>query len=180
MIRRTLLALTLCAASASYVHAQDTQAQPAAAEAPLRKQVLSLQPIHVMLEWYSGEYERALNSTTTLGVGGSFFGMGDVDYFSADAKLRYYPSGDALRGLSFGFTLGPTVLSQADIDNLDEEETFQAIGIGFELAKSQLLGQERRFYYGYGAGIKRLIPFGDDSDAELSVPTLRFAIGYAF
>ena len=183
MIRRTLMALALCAASASLAQAQDAgpQQEPQARrEGPARTQVLSIQPIHVMLEWYSGEYERALNATTTLGVGGSYFGMGDFDYGSADVKLRYYPSGDALRGLSFGFTVGPTIFSELDPDNLDEESDFTALGIGFELAKSQLLGQDRRFYYGYGAGIKRLIPLGEDGGADLSVPTLRFAIGYAF
>ena len=49
------------------------------------------------------------------------------------------------------------------------------------LARSHLLGVERHFYYGYGAGFKRLfVVSGAESGAELALPTLRLSIGYAF
>jgi len=53
--------------------------------------------------------------------------------------------------------------------------------VGFEIARSNTLGVDRRFYYGYGAGAKRPFPFGDSSgDASLVLPTPRLSIGVLF
>ncbi|HEX5724967.1 MAG TPA: hypothetical protein VFX98_05850 [Longimicrobiaceae bacterium] len=177
MSRRILAALALCAASAAPLAGQQA---PADSSSFVPRQVVSLQPIHALLEWYSGEYERVVSRTTTVGVGGSFFGLEGVDYFSADAKLRYYPSGDPLRGLSFAVTVGPTLISDSDFE--EGEDDYQAVGVGFEVSRSHLSGVDRRFFWGYGIGAKRLIPFDGNGleDGELAVPTLRFSVGYAF
>lgn len=160
--------------------AQDADTVPA----PLRTNVVSVLPLHAAIGFYAGDYERARNNTTSLGMGASYFEMGDGDdgfqYGSAEAKLRYYPSGDVLSGLSFGLTAGPTwVTADDDFDGASESAT--ALGIGFEIAKSRLMGVDRRFYYGYGGGLKRLfIVNGEAEGSETTIPTLRLSVGYAF
>ena len=180
MIRRIHAALLfVCAAGA---------AAPAAAQEPvqvdttvIRRQALSILPIHAILGFYAGDYERAIGNTATLGIGGSYFDLSDFTYGTAEAKLRYYPSGDPLRGLSFGVTAGPTFVSAGDDFEGEGEESFTALGVGFEVARSHILGVDRRFYYGYGAGAKRLFFAADEGDgAEVVIPTLRLSVGYAF
>lgn len=203
MTHRILLAAALlaCAAPAA---AQSTPApaRPDSA-AQVRTQALSILPIHFLFGWYAGDYERVLTRTTTLGIGASHFSFGgwddgydqgyvdgdgviigddedDFRYTSAEAKLRYYPSGDALDGLSFGVTAGPTWVSNG-LDSGDEGDTYAAIGLGFEVARSNTLGIDRRFYYGFGAGAKRLFPVSDGSDdAQHVIPTLRLSVGVLF
>jgi hypothetical protein len=187
---RPLFALTLALAAlaAGPGRAATQTPAPAADSAVVRTQAISILPLHAVFGFYAGEYERAINNTTTLAVGGSYFSLDDLRYSTVEAKLRYYPSGDALNGLSFGVTAGPTMLSDREYDNEDggqeSRESITGVGIGFEIAKSRLLGVDRRFYYGYGAGLKRIFFNGDDdalfSDAEVVIPTVRLSIGYAF
>jgi hypothetical protein len=178
MIRRTSAALLFAAA---------VLAAPAAAQTDtteiVRTQALSILPVHAILGFYAGDYERAVGQTTTLGVGASYFDLDDFTYATAEAKLRYYPSGDPLRGLSFGITAGPTYLSESssDFEGGESEDNVTAIGLGVEIARSHILGVDRRFYYGYGAGAKRLFFTGEEADGvEVVLPTLRLSVGYAF
>lgn len=183
------LALALAALATGPGRAAAQTPAPAADSALVRTQVISILPLHSIFGFYAGEYERAINNTTTLGVGGSYFSLNDFRYSTVEAKLRYYPSGDPLKGLSFGVTAGPTMLSDReysydDGNENERRESITGVGIGFEIAKSQLLGVDQRFYYGYGAGLKRIFFSGDDdalfSDAEVVLPTLRLSVGYAF
>lgn len=167
-------------------------AAPAAAQAVdsaayVPAQAISILPLHAAFGFYAGDYERAVGQTVTAGVGGSYFSLGDdgdeFRYSSLEAKMRYYPSGDPLNGLSFGLTVGPTFVSaDDDFDGETEpDEDLTALGIGFEIARSHLMGVDRHFYYGYGAGFKRLfVVSGEESGAETAIPTLRLSIGYAF
>lgn len=161
-------------------------AAPAAAQdldsiaAATPTQAISFLPIHVVFGFFGGDYERAVSATTTFGLGASYFSLGDddeFDYASVEGKMRYYPSGDVLNGMSFGVTVGPTFLSG---DGGEEDVT--AIGIGFEIARSHLMGRDRHFYYGYGAGLKRLFTSSstEDSDAPYVLPSARLSVGYAF
>jgi hypothetical protein len=179
--------LAAAAALAVVFSAQPARAQAVAdsvAAANVRTQAISVLPLHVMFGFYAGDYERAVNPTTTLGAGGSYYEAGDGDnrfqYASAEAKLRYYPSADVLSGLSFGLTAGPTwVSADDDFDGVSSSAT--ALGIGFEIARSHLMGVDRRFYYGYGGGLKRLfIVNGEAEGSETTLPTLRLSVGYAF
>jgi hypothetical protein len=161
-------------------------AAPAAAQEdtlPVRTQAIAVLPLHAAFGFYAGEYERAVGETATLGLGASYFSLGDEadDFFysSVEVKARYYPSADPLKGLSFGITAGPTFLRERD--NFDgARESVTALGIGFELARSHILGRDQRFYYGYGGGFKRLFYSEEGSRGETTIPTLRLSIGYAF
>jgi hypothetical protein len=173
--------LAAAAALAFLFAAAPAAAQAAdSAAASMPAQALSVLPLHAAFGFYAGDYERAVGPTVTAGLGGSYFSLSDFGYSSVEAKVRYYPSGDVLNGLSFGLTAGPTFLSAGDgFDG--EEDDITAVGIGFEIARSHLMGVERHFYYGYGAGFKRLFMVsGEESGAEMALPTLRLSIGYAF
>lgn len=169
-------------------------AAPAAAQdadtvaAPIRTQALSILPLHAMFGFYAGDYERVVSPTLTAGVGASYFSLGgggdesiEFGYSSIEAKARYYPSGDPLRGLSFGLTAGPTFLAGEDDYSGGQKESITAMGVGFEIARSHILGVDRRFFYGYGGGLKRLFLLtGDENNAETTIPTARLSVGYAF
>ncbi len=181
MIRRTFAAALLAGA---------VLGAPAAAQtadttgAPVRMQAISILPFHALLGFYAGDFERVVGETATLGIGASHFSLGDGEdgftYATAEAKLRYYPSGDPLRGLSFGVTAGPTFVASDD-SFTGEDDSYTAIGVGFEVARSHIMGTDQRFYYGYGVGAKRLYFLGDEADGvQLVLPTLRLSVGYAF
>lgn len=63
---------------------------------------------------YAVELEQPPGSTTTLGVGGTYWSpeyVGqDITYKSSDLKLPSYPPGRALEGFAFGMSAGyPTI-----------------------------------------------------------------------
>ncbi|HZG43273.1 MAG TPA: hypothetical protein VEY93_09945 [Longimicrobium sp.] len=160
----------LCLAAVLPASAQS----PDSAAAPARRSVLSILPIHSSIGFYAGDFEQALSPTLTLGAGAGHFSIGDYSYTSLELKGRFYPSEDALNGVSVGMTLGPTFLSEEGNGGVT------AIGIGFEAAKSHLFGDDRRMYLGYGVGGKRLFFTDEAAGAQLALPTLRFSVGYAF
>jgi hypothetical protein len=181
MIRRTSCALLLAGALFAAPAAAQTTDTTAA---PVRTQAISILPFHALIGFYAGDYERAVGQTATLGLGSSYFSLGEgsdeFTYATAEAKLRYYPSGDPLRGLSFGLTVGPTFVSTGE-ELAGEDESYTAVGVGFEVARSHIMGEDQRFYYGYGAGGKRLFFTGDEADGvEVVIPTLRLSVGMAF
>jgi hypothetical protein len=163
------------------------------------RQVFSIQPVHAILGWYSAEYERVVAPTTTIGVTGAYFDWeGESTYVSAEGTLRYYPSADALDGLAFGMTLGPTFVTDREtyyyyygvavepipydvVPPMTQREHFRAIGFGFEISRSHILGVERRFHWAYGAGAKRLIRVsGDAGNASMVIPMARLSVGFSF
>jgi hypothetical protein len=177
------LRITAAAALACTLAALPAAAQTDTMAAPVRRQAISILPLHAILGFYAGDYEHAVGRTATIGLGASYFTLtvdeDELVYATTEAKFRYYPSGDPLRGLSFGLTAGPTFLTLESPDGDDESTT--AVGVGFEVARSHVLGVDRRFYYGYGAGAKRLFFTGDEvEEVELVLPTLRLSVGYAF
>lgn len=176
--------------------AQEPSPHSESAPPPTRTQSISVLPLHFILGFYAGDYEKAVGRTITAGLGASYFSSGGgveyddggqsygtdgFSYSTLEGKLRYYPSGDVLDGLSFGATFGPTHVT-GDSASPDGDDSFTALGVGFELARSHSMGVDRRFYYGYGGGLKRLYAMGggNDRDAELVLPTLRLSIGMLF
>ena len=93
----------------------------------------------------------------------------DDDYVNGDVFVRFYPSGHALDGWTFGVKAGPT--------SVDSHTYF---GFGFDANWSWMLGRRDNFYVGAGFGLKRLFGTGDSGHQEY-VPTIRVInIGVAF
>ncbi|HLL81011.1 MAG TPA: hypothetical protein VK420_00110 [Longimicrobium sp.] len=182
------VAALLCAAPA---RAQTDDSYPAE-----RTQSISILPFHFLFGFYAGDYERVVAPTISLGLGSSYFSAdgysyeelgtgathqtGELNYATLEGKVRYYPSADGLNGVSFGLTFGPTWVRGENVAP-GGEDTFTALGVGFEVARSHTMGVDRRFYYGYGGGGKRLFPVTAASgEAELVIPTLRLSVGVLF
>jgi hypothetical protein len=163
------LSAAACAALAALGTAPAAQAQEA--EAPQYQQVISANPLGLLLEFFNAEYERRLTPFSTAGVGGSTLSSDGDDYVNADAFWRYYPQGRALDGFAFGVKAGITSFD-GDIYP----------GIGFDANYSWLLGKKNNFYVGTGIGLKRLIGEPDENGDFLEyVPTIRLVnIGFAF
>jgi hypothetical protein len=163
-------------------------ATTAGAQAPAQKStVLSLQPLTAMFTIYSGEVEQRLAPNVTLGAGGSHWSFGDEDklaYTSWDAKLRYYPEGHALSGFAVGVQGGYTRISERWTDGTTgatDEHTGGAPTAGLSLEYNWLLGQNRSFFVGLGAGAKKVFINADEfNDPTFTYPTGRISIGYAF
>ncbi len=147
-----------------------TRAQEAA---PQYEQVISANPLGLLVELFNAEYERKITQFSTAGIGGSTFQRDDNDYVNADAFWRYYPQGRPLDGFAFGVKAG--------ITSLEGDTRF---GAGFDANYSWLLGRKQNFYVGIGFGLKRLIGGSDEVDdfGDLEyVPTFRLVnIGFAF
>lgn len=184
-LRTTLAAALAAALSAAPAAAQDTQ-DADTLEVPNRMQTLSIQPLHLAFGLIAADYERVIGRTMTASIGASYLSSpalddADIGYSSIDAKLRYYPSGDPLNGMSFGVTAGPTFVKGGVDYEGEPEDDISALGLGFEIARSHLLGVDRRFTYSYGGGFKRLFMVSSsDNDPQLTVPIARFSVGYAF
>jgi hypothetical protein len=153
-------------ASASPVTAQVAETSPSYSN------VVSANPFGILLEFFNAEYERVISESSTLGVGGSYLSRDEDDYRNADLFWRFYMQETVLEGWAFGAKIGLT--------NVPEEGTF--FGIGFDLNRSWLMGQNDNFYIGAGFGLKRLLGTGDDADFDLQyIPTIRIVnVGIAF
>lgn len=145
--------------------------------------VVSINPLGIVLGWFSAEWEGRLNNTVTGGLQGSFVDIDDDRYVSVDGTLRLYP-GSALEGFAVGFTGGYTNAREenGDCDPIGCRDTEgDALGFGVSLDYQWLLGFDRRFAVGLGLGAKRLYWLSGDFDEGSSVlPTARLSVGYAF
>ena len=174
-----LFVATLCA----------TTARAQTIDLPVQSNVLSINPFGFLFQWYNMEYERAFSSTASWSAGVGHISIGDddddeeIDYTSADIRLRYYPSAEAPTKFAAGITFGYSRVSEDDRrDGTLIEREFDALSVGLDLGYSWLLGRTRQFFIGTGIGAKRLFPIGgdDDEDETYGYPTLRLSIGYAF
>ncbi|HKG92870.1 MAG TPA: DUF3575 domain-containing protein, partial [Gemmatimonadaceae bacterium] len=165
--------------------------RPAAVAAP--RQALSINPVYAMFGVYTGEFERAVGIGTTLSLGASYWdagGDGELDagepadgrisYFTSDLRLRYYPSGTALMGFSFGVSGGYARLA-GEISDSEESAKGHAGGptFGVELNYSWLLGERRNVALSTGLGAKRLFVREADN-ASVVYPTVKLGLGLAF
>ena len=151
-------------------------AAPAVAQEPggrvpvPHQQLITGNPFALIAGWFNGEYERKLGETWSVGLGGSYLSLenGTEEIVSASAVFRFYPQGAALTGLYIGPRFG--------FYHVDEEdESFSGAGVGFELGYTWLLGTNRNFQIGLGAGATRLFNGGH------VVPTVKLVnVGWAF
>ena len=137
------------------------------------RQVVSANPFLLMFNVFNVEYERRHKAATTWGASTSMLGFADADYKNVSAFYRYYPSGKALHGFFIG---GRGGVHRVSLDR----EAGVFYGVGFDLGYDWLLGREKNFSVGIGAGATRL--FGGDLDGvSLTVPTFRFVnVGWSF
>jgi hypothetical protein len=147
--------------------------------------VFSIQPLNAMFTAYSAEYERKIGAAATIGVGGTYFNIGDgvdeVSFKSGDVKLRYYPNGSALMGFSFGGTAGFTSVTGTDFNGAEESVSGPTIGILLEY--QWLLGVQKNFSVALGAGAKAVFVKDNtitSNDFTTRYPTVRVSVGYAF
>ncbi len=151
----------------------------------LRRNMVLVNPLAAIFNVYSGEYERTINPSTTLGAAGTYYGFtsDDINYSTAEIKVRYYPQEHALSGFSLGASAGATRVSEnlycsGDICDTRASSTHPTLGI--ELDYNWLLGPSRRFAVGTGIGAKRLFGINDDYSGLVALPTGRLSVGLAF
>lgn len=179
MFRRRLpYAFALAAGAAvvllasSPVQAQ-AQAQEGTRPAVPHDQVLSANPFGLMLRWWNVEFERKFSPSSTWGVSTSFLTLEGSDFASLNALYRYYPQGAALSGFFLGGRVGLYHVS-------DAVESGEALGLGFEIGYTWLLGARRNVALSLGAGLSRIVA-GDVMDGPSVLPTVRLLnVGIAF
>ena len=181
--------LTLAAAALMPFAAASTQEVPAPAPVAVvaaPSNVISFQPINAVFEAYSAEYERQVGSAVTLGVGGTYWNLGEdadeLTYASGDLKLRYYPNGTALMGFSFGGSVGFTNVSgTSSVDGSEESASGPSFGVLLEY--QWLMGAKRNFAVALGVGAKAVMVKEEtftSGDFTARYPTARVSVGFAF
>lgn len=157
-------------------------AQEAGTRVPVdHKQVLATNPIGDVLGWFNLEYNRKINESVTFELSGSTF-----DFFDDGARVnrlstgvRFYPQGAALTGFFVGGKVGLFHYDE-DYDFDQADDSGKAYLFGAEVGYEWLVGKNRNFHVGIGAGGTRL--FGGDVEDDLGIayPTARLKIGIAF
>jgi hypothetical protein len=163
---------------------------PARAQQLPKQNLISIQPIGVILGVYAGEYERALSPTMTFGVGGTTWaGLDDEDFeaWSAEAKFRYYPEARPFQGFAFGTAVGFARVEEQHCDfapggEVCTTEATTAPSFAFMIDYNWLLGPTDGFFVGLGLGAKRVFTDDDDEafDFPNAYPTARLSVGIAF
>jgi hypothetical protein len=177
-----LIASLLLAACSSTARAQFPP--PAEPPEPVASygQVVSVSPVFALLGFYTGEVERRVTSTATLGVGGSAFSLGPFGYKSIDGKLRFYPGERALEGLGVGVSAGRIWLSADEGGLFSSSSQGSGIVVGTDASYTWLSGKRRNLALSLGGGFKRILRYGgyDVSSVQLTYPTARASVGVAF
>jgi hypothetical protein len=157
----------------------------AAAQNPPHRNIISIQPLSAILTVYSAEYEHAAKKTVSWGIGATYWSTGSgsdqVTYTSGDFKLRYYPNGIALDGVSVGGSVGASSIKGTSTTG--GAETVSAPSLGMLIEYQWLLGEEKHLALALGAGAKMLIVNSakiSSSSFIARYPTLRISLGYAY
>lgn len=161
----------------------------AAQDLPPRN-VISIQPLSAVFTVFAAEYERAVGTAVTAGLGATGWstdddGFGDrLRYRSVDVKVRYYPQGTALSGFSFGGTIGFTnVVHEVRSATPPYDQSAGGGSFGVLLEYQWLLGAKRNFAVALGVGAKALMVNEGDlagSNFLARYPTARISVGWAF
>lgn len=171
-IGNRLFALVLGAASlvagASSALAQETEGDPATGH----ENLVTANPFGFVFEWYNVELEHKLSANTSLGFTASYISPGHDSLATGNAIFRFYPQGTAFKGFYFGGRAGAYF-----VDDFPDNGTF--FGTGLEIGYTWLMGANKNWYLGMGAGVTRI--FGGEFDGSAVVPQVRFVnFGYAF
>jgi len=136
-------------------------------------QVLSFNPVGMVMEFYNAEYEVRVGDAFTAGAGASrrgwyLFGEGESPRLNGDAFVRYYPGGSAFNGLAVGLKVGGT--------RLPNERTLP--GIGFDINHSYAMTDHLVMSSGFG--MKRLIGRDGPDYGQTVITTVRLNVGIGF
>jgi hypothetical protein len=137
------------------------QAAPPPAGALPYDQTLSVGILTIPLGVASAEYERKLGGPLTLGLTGTYATTSQLyprrDRFAA-ARLMYYPGGRPLEGLAVGVTAGA---HRAERKYGEDPATVLAhdggATLGAIVTYNGYYGPGRRFFFGPGVGVKRVL-----------------------
>lgn len=150
-------------------------------EVPFRQNLVSVNPLGLVFEYFSGEIEHAMSRSASIAVSGSYASPYDLTYTSLDVIGRYYPSEAGLRGFSIGPTVGYTHVRDdyACYGGCSTNST-NAFTAGIQIDYSWILGPSQHFGIELGLGAKRLFYQGNAGDGSDALPTGRLSVGYAF
>ena len=144
-----------------------------------RTNLISTNPIAIIFEWYSGEFEHAISSTFSLAVAGTRFDFDEFNYTAVDGIARYYPSARAIRGFSIGGSVGGIRAADDNCTSCEDVEE-NAFTIGIRGDYIWLLGRDQHFAVAAGLGAKRLFYSEDMNTGSTALPIGRLSIGYAW
>lgn len=164
-------------------------------KAPLRSDLISFNPIGVVLQYYTAQYEHALTPTFSLAVNGSYvsfptFGLyvGDNPRnqngsWSTDLIARYYPQAEGLRGFGIGASVGYAKLGEESQCTFTQTTSSCTRPSGHTLGVdgdyTWVLGASQHFAVEIGLGAKRYF-YKKPNFAEEALPTIKTSIGYAW
>jgi hypothetical protein len=156
--------------------AQTAERSPAV----LHDQVLSTNPLDIVVKWFNVEYERKAGPSVSIGGAASYFG--DPDQASAAVLMRWYAGQPALDGFYLGVRGGAYRFQTHTCGPRScREETRVMPGAGVEAGYNWLLGPRQNIVLGTGLGLSRISGSGDsDSPAPTILPGLRMNVGIAF
>jgi hypothetical protein len=173
-----LLRLSLALVTAAFVFTGTASAQAIDSDRAgiPRRNLISANPIGLLFEWYNGEYERALSTTTSIAVAASTFDFWEDGerYTAIDGIARYYPQAGALRGFSVGASLGFVNFDACD-ECFDDDGSSATIGIRGDYV--WIIGRDQSFTVATGIGAKRIL--ADNLGTDF-LPIGRLSIGYAW
>lgn len=169
--RSTFVLLAFLAAAPLGSQHAWAQASAAAPPAPSSgpTQVITANPLGLLIGWFNGEYQHKLNDSLSLGVGGSVFDLEDDNYVNGDVFVRFFPSGRVFEGFSVSAKAGPTRM----------RDNGTGLGVGVDVDWNWLLGRDKRYAVILGFGLKRIVTSRDRLD--ITPPTLHVVnLGLAF
>lgn len=170
-IAAACLSLAALAAVAPTAHAQAPRAN---------RTLVSINPLGLPFEIYTGEVEQKISNIVTIGGAFSHIGaFSDASYTTFEGKLRVYPNEEAFKGLSIGLSAGIARVSEDATDGAKRSDSAPSLGVIADY--NWILGKSRRVIVGTGLGAKRIFVNGDNYDnINTAYPTLRFQIGMLF
>ena len=158
----------------------------ARAQAPhAYRTLVSINPLGLPFEIYTGEVEQKISNIVTIGGAFSHIGaFSDASYTTFEGKLRVYPNEEAFKGFSIGIGAGVSRLTGLTTCDIGDCRTDSRSGPSISVLADYnwLLGKSKRVLVGTGIGAKRVFVSDDDifQDLNVAYPTVRFQIGMIF
>jgi hypothetical protein len=142
-------------------------------------QVLSANPLGVVVKWFNVEYERKLGTAATFGASASHFG--ELDFSNAAVLVRWYPQQSPLDGFYLGARAGAFGFKTFTYEVRPyRERNIILPGAGVELGHNWLLGPRHNVSLGTGFGLTRIATGSDSYHLPSVLPSFRLNVGIAF